>query len=433
MRSVHKIAFTKLQNFHLTQGISIFAMFILTSTIWAQAQGGPESDLRNYDENWVGTWSTALHEPNLGVPGLSNEGFNNQTLRQIVHTSVGGNRFRVRFSTFGAGALVIGEAHIGRSTKGGSIEPGSDRPLTFGGKPSITIPPGALVITDAVELDSPALGDLAISIYVPGQTAPASWHFEGLQTSYISEPGNFTASTFVPVRSTETAWFWLAGVEVARSSKARSIVAFGDSLTDGTQSTIDANRRWPDQLARRLITEYGDRQIGVLNQGLAGNRLLHDSLGPNALARFDRDVLSQSGAAYVIVLFGAGDISNPLDEVSADQIIQGHRQLIERAHAKNLKIFGGTLTPNEGFIVPGTSIPAFNPTNEAKRQAVNAWIRQSADYDGIIDFDRALRDPGEPTRIQPAYDSGDHGHPNDEGYRQMAKSIDLTLFGGGRR
>jgi hypothetical protein len=264
-------------------------------------------------ENWVATWSTTLHEPDLGVPGLSNAGFKNQTLRQIVHTSIGGDRVRVRFSTFGAGALVIGEARIGQSGAGGTVEPGSDRPLTFGGKPSITIPPGAPVVSDAVELQSPALSDLAVSIYVPGDTGPASWHFEALQTSYISIPGNFTASASMPVASTAAAWFWLAGVEVTAGSQTGAIVTFGDSLTDGTQSTVDANRRWPDQLAQRLMAESGGLHMGVLNEGMAGNRLLHDSLGPNALARFDRDVLSQTGATHIIVLMGAGDIVNPAD------------------------------------------------------------------------------------------------------------------------
>jgi lysophospholipase L1-like esterase len=432
MRPNRQFTPTKLQAWG-TQVASMLALLLLASMVGAQARRGPSGDSMDCHENWVGTWSTALHAPDLGVPGLSNIGFNNQTLRQIVHTSIGGNRFRVRFSTFGADALVIGEARIGRSTTGGAIEPGSDRPLTFGGKSSITVPPGALVVTDAVELESPSLGDLAISVYVPGQTSPASWHFEGLQTSYISQPGNFTSSTFMPVQSTETAWFWLVGVDVLGSPREASIVTFGDSLTDGTQSTADANHRWPDQLAQRLITEHKVHPMGVLNEGLAGNRLLHDSLGPNALARFDRDVLSQTEVTDVIVLYGAGDISNPFDIVSADEIIQGHKQLIERAHAKHLKIFGGTLTPNEGFVVPGTSIPAFNAANEAKRQAVNAWIRSSAEYDGLIDFDRALRDPSKPTQIFPAYDSGDHGHPNDDGYKKMSRAIDLSLFGGSSR
>lgn len=428
MSFIQKLANTNHQSFYLTRGLSTIALILLSLPLVAQERSGPSDDTMNHHEKWVGTWSTAIHEPDLGVPGLANDGFNNQTLRQIVHTSIEGSRVRVRFSTFGAGALVIGEARIGRSRVGGSVEPGSDRQLTFGGKPSITIPPGALVLSDALELESPALGDLAISLYVPGKTGPASWHFESLETTYISSPGNFTANTFMPIESTQVAWFWIAGVEVSAPSRAGAIVTFGDSLTDGTQSTVDAHHRWPDLLARRLMNEYGGRHLGVLNEGLAGNRLLNNSLAPNALARFDRDVLGQTGVTDVIVLFGAGDISSPFDEVTADQIIQGQKQLIERAHAKNLRIFGGTLTPNDGFTVPGTSIPAFNPANEAKRQMINAWIRTSKEYDGVIDFDRALRDPSEPTRILPSYDSGDHGHPNDEGYKRMSRASDPQLF-----
>jgi hypothetical protein len=317
---------------------SILVFLFLASTVWSQGHTpAPGASRQNCNEHWVGTWSAAMHEPDLGVPGLSNVGFNNQTLRQIIHTSVGGNRVRVRLSTFGASALVIGAAHVARSDAGGAIESGSDRRLTFGGKPSVTIPPGAPILSDPVELESPALGDLAVSIYVPGSTGPATWHFEARQTSYISTPGNFTASAFMPIDSTPLAWFWLAGVEVMASSEAGAVVTFGDSTTDGTQSTAETNRRWPDQLARRLIAQPGNRKMGVLNEGMAGNRLLHDSLGPNALARFDRHVLSQTGVTHVIVLIGANDIVNPADEVTAEQIIQGHQQLIERAHAKGLK------------------------------------------------------------------------------------------------
>ena len=229
------------------------------------------------------------------------------------------------------------------------------------------------------------------------------------------------------------AWFWLAGVEVSASRQTGAIVTLGESITDGTQSTADANNRWPDQLARRLIAQPGNQTMGVLNEGLAGSRLLHDSLGPNGLARFDRDVLSQTGVTHVIVQMGDNDIFtlNPAEEVTVDQIIQGHKQLIERAHAQGLKIYGCTLTPVEGFLLPGTPFPVFSPSNEIKRQAVNAWIRTSGAYDGVIDFDRVLRDPNSPARILALYDSGDHGHPTDAGYKAMADAIDLKLFKNG--
>ena len=401
---------------------------------------GPGAFADNDNEQWVGTWGTALHEPNLLVPGLANAGFNNQTLRQIVHTSLGGHQVRVRLSTFGAKSLVIGAAHIAVRDAGAAIVPRSDRTLTFGGKPSITIPPGAPILSDPVGLVVPALGDLAVSIYVPGNTGPATWQVEARQTSYISPPGDFTASVVVPVDSTTQAWFWLEGVEVMVSRQTGTIVTLGDSKTAGTQSTADANNRWPDQLARRLMAQPDNQNLGVLNRGIIGNRLLHDSLGPNGLARFDRDALTQTGVTHVIVQLGGNDIGvgwsgglSPAEEVTADQIIQGHKQLIERAHARGLKIYGCTLTPFEGFFVPGTPFPFFSPSNEVKRQAVNAWIRMSRAYDGVIDFDRVLRDPNSPARLLIIYDSGDHGHPNDAGYKAMADAIDLKLFKKGER
>jgi lysophospholipase L1-like esterase len=397
----------------------------------------PPAFAGNDDEHWVGTWSTSLHEPDLGVPGLANAGFNNQTLRQIVHTSVGGRQVRVRLSTFGASGLAIGAAHIALHAVGAATVSGSDRTLTFGGKPSITIPPGAPVVSDPVDLDVPALGGLAVSIFVPGKSGPAAWHFEARQTLYLSTPGDFTASTAMPLDPAPPAalaWFWLAGVEVMASRQTGAIVTFGDSITDGTQSTVDANNRWPDQLARRLMAQPGNQKMGMLNEGIAGGRLLHDSLGPNALARFDRDVLTQPGLTHVLVQLGGNDIFtlNPAEDVTVDQIIQGHKQLIERAHAKGVKIYGCTLTPVEGFLVPGTPFPVFSPANEVKRQAVNVWIRTSGGYDGMIDFDQVLRDPKSPTRILAVFDSGDHGHPTDAGYKTMADAIDLNLFKNGR-
>ena len=376
---------------------------------------------------WVGTWATALHAPAAGPPGLTNAGFDNQTLRQIVHTSVGGDRVRVRLSTFGAGALRIGSARVALRDAGASIVPGSDRPLTFGGQTSMTVPPGAVVVSDEVDFEVPPLSDLAVSLYVPGATGPATWHFVALQTSYVSPAGDFTDSILMPVQSTTQAWFWLAGVEVTASQQTNAIVVLGDSVTDGTRSTADANRRWPDRLSERILATPGNHKMGVLNQGLSGNRLLHDGIGPNALARFDRDVLTQAGATHAIVLLGNNDIFFgqlfPADAVTADQIIQGHRVLIARARTAGLKIYGATLTPLQGA-GPATAFAAV----EEQRQAVNHWIRTSNEYDAVIDFDAITRDPAMPTRLLPALDSGDHLHPNDRGYAAMADAIDLELF-----
>jgi lysophospholipase L1-like esterase len=395
---------------------------------FADDRHGDDHGRRDRDKRWVGTWSTALHAPDAGF-GLTNAGFNGQTLRQIVHTSIGGDTVRVRLSTFGASALVVGAAHIALRDTGAAIVPGSDRVLTFSGNPSITIPPGAVVLSDPVDLDVPALGDLAVSLFVPDNTGPATWHFEALQTSYISPPGDFTGSTDIPGATTTQAWFWLAGVEVKAPKQTGAIVCLGDSITDGTASTPNTNNRWPNHLATRLLARRGNQEMGVLDEGIAGNRVLHDIIGANALARLDRDVLVQTGVTHVIVLEGINDIGFsgigfPDQAVSADEIIAGHTQLIERVHARGLKIFGGTLTPFEGTTFPGY----FTPEGEAKRQAVNHWIRTSGEYDGVIDFDKATRDPSHPARLLPAYDSGDHLHPSDAGYQAMADAINLRLF-----
>jgi lysophospholipase L1-like esterase len=385
------------------------------------------------NEHWVATWGTALHEPDLGVPGLANTGFNNQTLRQIIHTSIGGRQVRVRLSTFGAGQLTVGAAHVAIRVGDAVVWSMSDRRLTFGGRPSITLPPGAQVLSDPVDLDVAPLSDLAVSIFVPGSTGPATWHFEARQTLYVSPAGDFTGSVAMPVDAAAPAglaWFWLAGVEVLAPKQTGAIVTFGESIVDGSQSTADANNRWPDQLVRRLMARPGNQQASVINAGIAGNRLLHDSLGPNGLARFGRDVLSQAGVTHVIVQMGGNDIFtlNPAEEVTVEQIIQAHKQLIERARAKGLRVYGCTLTPVEGFVVPGTPFAVFSPAKEVKRQALNTWIRTSGAYDEVFDFDRVLRDPSQPSRILPVYDSGDHGHPNDAGYKALVDIIDLKLF-----
>ena len=431
-RSTEELRFNRSSGCWNLLWTTLFAAVFAATVIhprYAFAEGG--------NTQWVGTWSSALHAPDTIVFG-SNPGFNNQTLRQIVHTSVGGDRVRVRLSTFRAGSLVVGAAHIALRDTGASIVPESDRALTFSGQRSISIPAGAIALSDPVDLDVPALADLSVSIFVPGSTGPATWHFEALQTSYVSPPGDFTASFVMPVDKTthytdsmgsqHDAWFWLASVEVTASKQTGAIVAFGDSVTDGTRSTSDSNYRWPDFLARRLMAQPGNHKMGILNGGIAGNKLLNDIIGQNSLARFDRDALNQAGVTHVIALIGNNDILfvfSPADVVTVEQIIDGHRQLIQRAHARGLKIYGGTLTPFEGFFFS-------SPAKEAIRQAVNAWIRTSGEYDVVIDFDAVLRDPTVPTRLLPLYDSGDHLHPSNLGYAAMANAVDLKLLKKGR-
>jgi lysophospholipase L1-like esterase len=426
-------------------------------------------------ERWVGTWATALvarpqqfppvgagsaapanaprapapaqAAPQTAVPATGSVPpgdagprrgfagpppvFRDQTLRQIVHVSLGGQRVRVVFSNaFGTAPLEIGAAHVALRETGPAIAAGSARALTFAGRPSAAIPPGAVLVSDPVDLAVPALADLAVDLYLPGDieasASPFTTHLGAQQTSYVSTSGNQSGVPELPVQSTTASWYFLARVEVAAGPRAGAVVAFGDSITDGTRSTPDTNRRWPDFLAQRLAA--AKLEISVLNQGIAGNRVLGDGAGVSALARFDRDVLVQTGATHVIVLESINDIGlareNPTP--SAADLIAGQRQLIERAHARGLKIYGATLTPFIGARYA-------TPEGEAKRQAVNEWIRTSQAYDGVIDFDRAVRDPGDPTRLLPQYNPGDNLHMTDAGYQAMADAIDLSLFQGSPR
>jgi lysophospholipase L1-like esterase len=358
-----------------------------------------------------------------GGPPLN---FNDQTLRQIVHTSLGGDRVRIVLSNaFGTSPLSIGAAHIALREKDSAIVKASDRTVTFGASPTVNIPAGAVVVSDPVTLTVPPFADLAIDVYLPGDTAaspsPLTTHNGALQTSYVSATGNHAGEVDLPGAATTAAWFFLSRVEVVAPQQAGAVVAFGDSITDGTRSTIDTNNRWPDHLAKRLQAQKIN--LGVLNQGIAGNRVLGDGAGVSALARFDRDVLAQGGATHVIVLESINDIGLARDNAcpSAADIIAAHRQLIERAHARGLKIFGATLTPFEGAAY-------WTKEGEVKRQALNDWIRTSKIYDGVIDFDAAVRDPNAPTKLQPQFNPGDNLHLTDAGYQAMANAIDLGLF-----
>jgi lysophospholipase L1-like esterase len=353
----------------------------------------------------------------------------NQTLRQIVRTSIGGNRIRVVLSNaFGTAPVQVGAAHVAVREKEASVVAASTKPLTFGGSTTATILAGAVLLSDAVELTVPPMADLAIDLFLPGDLgltpSPVTTHNGAGQTNYLSEPGNHSGTAAMPVSGRANAWFLIARVEVVASANTLALVAFGDSITDGARATADTNSRWPDVLARRLAARRGGG-VAVLNAGISGNRVLGDGAGVSALARFDRDVLMQTGVTDVIVMEGINDIgiARANASPSAADLIAGHQQLIERARARGLKVYGATLTPFEGAAY-------YTPEGETKRQALNEWIRTSKAYDGVIDFDRATRDPNAPTKFLPAYDSGDHLHPGDAGYRAMGEAIDLALFEG---
>ena len=374
---------------------------------------------------WVGTWSSGQQEP---VPGLFPGPyiFHDETLRQIVHISIGGNRLRVRFSnSLGLKPLVIDAASIGIQEQGAEILPASLRELTFGGEPSVTVASGARVLSDPVDLSFPDEADLAVSVYVSGETNPSTMHLRALQTSYFSPAGDFTDMADMPVAGTTNSWFWLTGIEVRAPSDTTAVVALGDSITDGFESTIGANAAYPAVLAHRLLARYtGSSKIAVLNEGIGGNRVLTDFIGPNAQARLDRDVLTQTGVTHVIFQEGINDIGIPelggSPGVSAEALIAGYKQVIERVHARGLKIIGGTLLPYEGAIF-------YSAAGEETRKAVNAWIRSSNAFDGIVDFDEVIRDPANPQRMLPIYDSGDHLHLGDAGYAAMAEAAERVL------
>ena len=427
-----------------------FALFVL---LVPQLVGALRTTAQN---KWIGTWATA---PQAAPKGPARN-FHDQTIRLIVHTSVGGKKVRIKISnTFGDQSLQIGAAHIARRTSGADIDPASDRPLKFQGRLPVTIPPRSMAVSDPVDFDVPALSDLSISLFFLKTAALTTWHILAKQTNYVSaETGDATAQTRFPTAQTIDFWPFLTGVDVEASPHAATIVALGSSLTDGDGSTDDTNRRWPDVLAERLQKAGGEEaKLGVLNVGIIGNRLLSDTqsprqaggppplgavfeelgpaLGQSGVARFDRDVLDQAGVKYVILALGVNDMLFPgsfipqSETVTAQDLIQGNRQLIARAHKKGIRVIGTTIPPFEHALFRNPFYDHFySPENEKIRQEVNAWIRTSGEFDGVIDFDEAVRDPGHPTQILAAYDSGDHLHVNNAGNVAQGNIIPLSLF-----
>lgn len=394
--------------------------------------------LASADGGWVPVWS-ASPQPDWGAdffaPVSIPRSLRDQTIRQVARVSLGGDKVRVELSNeYGDMPMVVGGARIGVAGTDGAVVAGTDHELTFGGEPSVTIPPGAPVWSDPVDLPVKALDSLAVSLYLPEVTPTTTWHNDGRQTAWIGA-GDQTSAETVKADLTTNSRIFLSGLLVDAKEGARSVVLFGDSITDGDSSTPNENKRWPDILAERIAATGAN--VSVLNEGISGARVLTDRMGVNALARFEQDVLAHPYADTVVVMMGINDIGWPDSPLTppgtqaptTEDIIAGYKQLIERAHAKGLKIIGATLTPFEDTFEGGPLEGYYNPDKELKRSAVNEWIRNGGGFDAVIDFDKVAADPANPKHIKAEFDSGDHLHPNDAGYAAMANSVDLGLLG----
>lgn len=407
-------------------------------------------------EHWVATWGTAQtlmvrtldgrggmrpagspapaapappapQGPQVG-PGPSKipTSFEDQTLRMVVRASLGGPRVRVSLSNMlGAQVVEIGAVHIAKHKGGGVIDPASDRALTFSGKPTLLLAPGVLAVSDPIDLEIPPMADLAVSLYLPRATGQPTHHEVAVHTAYMAK-GNVTGAERLDVTQTTTAYAWLTGVDVVAPAPAYAVVTLGDSITDGFATTTDADLAWPTRLARRLSENAATRHVAVVNQGISANQVLRNGAGLSMVARVDRDVLGRPGVKWVVLLGGINDINfrsrtGDIDKFSADELIDGYRQIIARCHAHGIKVIGATLTPQEGLRVA-------TARGEEIRQAVNRWVRAPGNFDAVVDFDAALRDPSHPARLKAEYDPGDFLHPNDRGNEAMASAFDLTLF-----
>ncbi len=379
-------------------------------------------------KKWVGTWASS---PLLDAKAKSAEELlaagtqSGATLREVIHVSMGGDMLRVRFSNlYGTSPLVIGAVEIAQTQKGVAIVPGTNKAVTFNGQPSVSIPPGALVVSDPTSFKLAPLSDLTVSFFLPHPSGPVTEHQLGNATSY-HVTGNVVSSASLESPTTGTSWYYLNGVDTLAAADAGAVITIGDSITDGAKSTIDTNQRWPDELARRLQADPKYRNLSVLNEGISGNKILLDGAGPNALARFDRDVLAQSGAKYLLILEGINDIGRlhgtPDAGLTAADLISALNQMVVRAHTHGIAVIGCTLTPYHGA-------GYYTENGETIRKALNEWIRTGGVLDGFVDFEAAVRDPNHPDAFLPNVDPGDHLHPNDTGYKAMGDAIDLKLF-----
>jgi lysophospholipase L1-like esterase len=439
---------------------SVFVVLIMLAQAGLSAQTRPTAQAglkagtaQIKNEYWVPTWGTAQQvmktappAPPATLPAATPQPapatpvtpppfrvttLNNQTVRMILRTSIGGSRVRVKLSSaFGMPTVVVGSAHVARRGTDAGIAAGSDRALTFGGKSSFRLMPGVVVVSDPVDLDVPPLSDLAVSLFFPGNTETPTTHSTGLRPTYVSTEGDFTGAAELPLAGTTQQYYWLSSVEVVAPEDAGAIVAFGDSITDGARSTPDTNHSWPALLATRLAANKATAKLGVVNEGIGGNRLLTDAnglAGVSALARFDHDVLSHPSVKWLMILEGINDIgslANPAANapVTSDDLIWVLEEMVARAHAQGIKVVGCTLTPYGGA---GYA----RDEGEVMREAVNAWIRTSGTFDAVVDFEAATRDASDPKKFRAEFDPGDHLHPNNAGYEAMANAVDLSIFG----
>lgn len=392
---------------------------------------------------WIAAWAASPQPvaPNPREPLLNLE---NQTVRERVRVSMGGTRICIRLSNeYGSTPLLVGSATVATPLDPASVRPGSIQTVTFGGSSSVTIPAGAPVLSDPVAFPVSSGAEISISLYFPGRGVSPTLHWLALKRAVVSRAGDHTRAEKIEEGTLTRSAILVSAVLVPAEAAQRLVVAFGDSLTDGDGSTMDADHNWPSDLVRRLEKTRAGAQLAVVNEGIVGNRLLSDCFMPNvgcfgvsALARFDRDALALPGVTHIVLLEGINDIAfpgaklgghylaDPADVRTAGELIAAYRQLISRAHAQGVKVIGATITPFEGVEIPGY----YSESKEATRQAVNQWIRTSGSLDGFVDFDAVLRDPGHPSRILPKFASEDHLHPNDAGYQAMADAINLVLF-----
>jgi lysophospholipase L1-like esterase len=427
---------------HRSRRLLLFgSLFIALIAYSSQAAGA--------QKHWIPTWTASPESAVIVLPGFARRpaGANssapannrplfpppppveNQTVRMVVRTSAGGSAVRVQLSNaFGPAPLPVGAVHIALQDKGSSIITSSDHVLTFSGQPSIVIPKGAEVLSDPVDMKVGPLAYLTISVYISGKAEDPTDHLTGLHTTYLSGTGDFTGAASIKPVSTRESWYWISAVDVLAPEKTGVIVAFGDSITDGATSTPNTDSSWPSQLDNRIQKDKAlAGKWAVVHAGISGNQLLSDGMGVAALARLDRDVFSLTGVKWIIVLEGINDIGlssltqNPADKVTAQQLIDAQKQIIERAHLRGIKVMGATLTPFKGASY-------YSDYGEQTREAVNKWILTSGAFDATVDFDKVVQDPANPQQILPAFNISDHLHPNDAGYKAMADAINLSVF-----